>query len=60
VGEKVTPIGVEKVFKAWLEENFKGMNIIVTDLEILVNGEFYILKREEENKLFQRIGAVGK
>ena len=56
VDEKVTPVAVEKVFKAWLEEKVKGKNIIVSDLEILVDGEFYILEREEENKLFKRIG----
>jgi hypothetical protein len=59
--EMVTPIGVEKVVKAWLEERIKGRNIIVSDIEILVNNVFYILEREEENRLFKRIGlAAGK
>ncbi|HUL39286.1 MAG TPA: hypothetical protein VLU38_03255 [Methanomassiliicoccales archaeon] len=56
VDEKVTPVAIEKVFKAWLEEKVRGKNIIVSDLEILVDGEFYILEREEENRLFRRIG----
>jgi hypothetical protein len=58
VEEMVTPIGVEKVVKAWLEERIKGRNIIVSDIEILVNNVFYVLEREEENRLFQRIGAA--
>jgi hypothetical protein len=61
VDENVTPVAVEKTFKAWLEERIKGRNIIVSDLEILVDGVFYILERQEENRLFQRIGtAAGK
>jgi hypothetical protein len=58
VDEVVTPVGVEKVFKAWLEEKVKNKNIIVSDLEIMVNGIFYVLEREDENKLFKRIGAA--
>ena len=58
VEEMVTPIGVEEVVKAWLEERIKGRNIIVSDIEILVNNVFYMLEREEENRLFQRIGAA--
>ncbi len=58
VEEMVTPVGVEKVVKAWLEESIKGRNIIVSDIEILVNNVFYVLEREEENRLFQRIGAA--
>ena len=58
VEEMVTPIGVEKVVKSWLEERIKGRNIIVSDIEILVNNVFYMLEREEENRLFQRIGAA--
>ena len=58
VEEMVTPIGVEKVVKSWLEERIKGRNIIVSDIEILVNNVFYVLEREEENRLFQRIGAA--
>ncbi|MDD1756858.1 MAG: hypothetical protein LUQ39_08510 [Methanomassiliicoccales archaeon] len=58
VEEMVTPVGVEKAFKAWLDEKVKGRNIIISDLEIIVNGVFYILEREEENKLFQRIGTA--
>ena len=56
--EMVTPIGVEKVVKAWLEERIKGRNIIVSDIEILVNNVFYVIEREEENRLFKRIGAA--
>ncbi len=58
VEEMVTPIGVEMVIKAWLDERIKGKNVIVSDLEILVNNVFYILETEDENKLFRRIGAA--
>ena len=58
VEEGVTPVAVEKVFKAWLEERVRGRNIIVADLEIYVDGEFYLVERDEESKLFQRIGAA--
>jgi len=58
VDEMVTSVGVEKVFKSWLEEKVKGRNIIVSDLEIMVNGIFYVLEQEDENKLFKRIGAA--
>lgn len=58
VDEMVTPVGVEKVFKSWLDEKVKGKNIIVSDLEIMVNGVFYVLEAEDENKLFKRIGAA--
>ena len=34
VDEMVTPVGVEKAFKAWLEEKVRGRNIIVSDQEI--------------------------
>lgn len=58
VEEMVTPVGVEKTIKTWLEERIKGRNIIVSDLEILVNNVFYVLEAEDENKLFKRIGAA--
>jgi hypothetical protein len=58
VEEMITPVGVEKAVKAWLQERILGRNIIVSDLEILVNTVFYILEAEEENKLFKRIGAA--
>ena len=58
VEEMVTPIGVEKVVKAWLEERIKGRDIIISDIGILVNNVFYVLEREQENRLFQRTGAA--
>ncbi|MDD1748206.1 MAG: hypothetical protein LUQ16_10635 [Methanomassiliicoccales archaeon] len=58
VEEMITPVGVEKAVKAWLEERIRDRNIIVSDLEILVNNVFYVMEREEENKLFKRIGAA--
>jgi hypothetical protein len=58
VEEMVTPVGVEKVIKSWLDEKVKRKNIIISDIEIMVNGIFYILEQEDENKLFKRIGAA--
>lgn len=54
----MTAGAVEEAFKAWLEEKARGRNIIVSDLELFVDGKFCILGREEENNLFQRIGAA--
>ena len=54
----MTAGAVEEAFKAWLEEMVRGRNIIVSDLELFVDGKFCILGREEENNLFQRIGAA--
>lgn len=58
VEEKVTSIAVEEAFRSWLDDKVRGKNIIVSDLEITVDDEFYILEREEENGFFQRIGAA--
>jgi hypothetical protein len=48
---------VEKVFQEWLEDKVKGKNIVVTDLEIYVDGKFYPLSREEEEQYMIRIGS---
>lgn len=57
----MTASAVEETFKAWLEERVWDRNIIVSDLELFVDGKFFILDPEEEKKLFQRIGtAKGK
>ncbi|MEM0448768.1 MAG: hypothetical protein QW520_02980 [Methanomassiliicoccales archaeon] len=58
VDEKITPVAVEEAFKSWLKEKVEGRNVVISDLEITVDDQFYVLEREEENKLFQRIGAA--
>jgi len=60
VDDMVTPVGVEKAFKVWLEEKVGGRNHSIRPGD-QVNGIFYILEREEENKLFQMVVlAAGK
>ena len=54
----VTPVAVEEAFSSWLEEKVKGRNIVVEDLEITVDDEFYVLEPEQENLMFQRIGSA--
>jgi hypothetical protein len=51
------PSSVEKVFQEWLEDRVKGKSIVVTDLEIYVDGKFYPLSREEEEQYMIRIGS---
>lgn len=51
------PSSVEKVFQEWLEGRVKGKSIVVTDLEIYVDGKFYPLSREEEEQYMIRIGS---
>lgn len=58
VDESVTPVAVEETFKAWLKERVEGRNVIISDLEITVDDQFYLLEQEEENRLFQRIGTA--
>ena len=48
---------VEKVFEEWIEEGVKIKNVVVTALEIYVDGTFYPLSREEEERYMIRIGS---
>ncbi|MDD1767284.1 MAG: hypothetical protein LUQ27_01780 [Methanomassiliicoccales archaeon] len=52
------PASVESVFQEWIEERVRGRRILVTDLEIYVDGKFYPLSMEEENKYMIRIASV--
>jgi|WetSurMetagenome_2_1015567.scaffolds.fasta_scaffold96864_3 hypothetical protein len=52
---------VEKVFKEWLEKKVKGRKVIVSDVEIYVDGKLYPMEKTEENALYRRIGdAAGQ
>jgi len=49
------PASVERVFQDWIEERVRGRRVVVTDLEIYVDGKFYPLSMEEENRYMIRI-----
>jgi len=52
---------IEIVFKSWLENRIRGRSVVVTDLELYLDGEFLRLTREEENAYLIRINeASGK
>jgi len=52
---------IEETFQAWLGSRIAGNRIVVSDLEIYVNGELVHFPREEENRFYQRLkDAAGK
>ena len=54
------PGSVEKVFKEWIEERVRGKKIVVSELEIYVNGEFQPLSKEEEEQYMIRIASSSR
>lgn len=54
-------MATEQVFQAWLGSRIAGNRIVVSDLEIYVNGELVHFPREEENRLYLSLrDAAGK
>lgn len=59
--EKGTSTAMEEALQAWLSSRITGHRIVVSDLEIYVNGELVHFPREEENRFYQRLkDAAGK
>ena len=52
------PTAVEEVFQEWLESNVGGKGMVVTHVEIYVDGKFYPLSTAEENDYLVRIDAA--
>jgi hypothetical protein len=49
-----TPSAVEEGFSSWLKEHVEGRKIIVSDMEISVDGKHYHLGRGNEADEFYR------
>ncbi len=43
-----TPSAVEEGFSTWLKEHIEGRKVIVSDMEIFVDGKYYPLDRGNE------------
>jgi hypothetical protein len=52
------PSSVEKVFQEWLEERVKGKRVVVKHLEIYVDGKFYPISMQEEDRYMIRIDSL--
>ena len=49
-----TPSAVEEGFSSWMKEHVEGKKVIVSDLEIFVDGKYYQLERGNEEDHFYR------
>ncbi len=51
-----TQSAVEEGFRSWMKEHVEGKRIIISDLEIFVNGKYYLLERgNEEASYYKRL-----
>jgi poly(A) polymerase Pap1 len=49
-----TPSAVEDGFSSWIKEHVEGRKIIISDMEIFVDGKYYPLERGNEADHFYR------
>jgi hypothetical protein len=49
-----TPSAVEEGFSSWVKEHVEGRKIIVSDMEIFVDGKYYPLGRGNEADAFYK------
>ncbi len=54
-----TPSAVEDGFSSWMKEHVEGRKIIVSDIEIFVDGKYYPLERgNEADHFYKRLKEV--
>jgi hypothetical protein len=49
-----TPSAVEEVFSSWMKEHIEGRRVIVSDLQIFVDGRYYPLEQGNEMASFNQ------
>jgi hypothetical protein len=54
MGDVDTPSAVEEGFCSWVKEHVEGKKIIVSDMEIFVDGKYYPLERGNEADHFYK------